>query len=165
MKPQHRRFAFAICALVLGLAGCSGGSSGSSAPPVAGGPSPAPSPTPTPSPTPSPSPTPTGTIAGVAPGEAFALAMECAATPDGVLTDGRLTGVTTLGVSLTNLRDIYGALYYLKIDSFAFDANGFGGSTYVPADKRTPANPIYDLFVQGSAGTPTNSSSPKPWGR
>lgn len=130
--------------VIAALPGCGGGSSGSGGNPVAVAPAPSPSSTPTPAPTPTPSPTPAAIrVGGASPGQSLVGNEACAR--DAVTRDsqGHVTALPSLsGAKIDNsLR-----LTYRDVDSYALDINGFGGSSFAPADKRTP--PTRSLFHQ-----------------
>ena len=124
------------------LPGCGGGSSGSGSSPIAVAPAPSPSLTPTPAPTPTPTPAAIR-VGGASPGQSLIGNEACAR--DAVTRDsqGHVTALPSLsGAKIDNsLR-----LTYRDIDSYALDINGFGGSSFTPADKRSP--PTRSLFHQ-----------------
>jgi hypothetical protein len=134
-----------LVALTIFPASCGDEGTGSSGVPVVNTPPPAPTPSPTPSPSPSPSPSVTG-IGGAVPGERLEGVEACAR--DQVTRDarGRVTGLTLTSAKIDNHLQID----YRAIDSYSLDANGFGGPSFVPADKQAWTGGPYDQFVNSS---------------
>lgn len=128
------------------LPGCGGGSSGSGTSPIAVAPAPSPSSTPTPTPTPAPTPSPTPAairVGGASPGQSLFGNVACARDTVTRDSQGHVTALPSLsGATINNSLE----LAYRDVDSYALDINGFGGSSFTPADKRNP--PSRSLFHQ-----------------
>lgn len=152
LKSRHlfRSRSLAV-AIAVSLVGCRGDSSGGS-----GGQNSITSPAPTPSPPAPPPPPPTQspaaparTIAGASPGDTLVGIQTCAR--DGAVRDseGHVIGLT----DFTSAKiDNFVTLKYVAVDSFELDLNGFGGPSYVPADKRTSPDRAYDQFLNRTQG-------------
>lgn len=137
----------ALLGLTAVLSGCGGGD-GSSGPPAPVAAAPAPTPSPTPSPPPSPSSLsarlgpPLLTI--LQPGDQIEGPIVCAS---GTLsyatdTDGTIRLASLSAISQAD-NDNFLHIQYGGTDRFTFDVNGFGGSSFVPGDKRPSEIPSF----------------------
>ena len=138
-----------ICsALVCGaaaslLSGCGGGGSDSASsapPPITVTPPPLTTPPPPPPPSAS-----TGWLVGAVPGETLGGLMACAIDPVQRDAAGHVTGLAALtGAKIDNSL----SLLFRDADSYSLNVNGFGGSSFAPADKRSSPTLAFDYFLK-----------------
>jgi hypothetical protein len=84
-------------------------------------------------------------LVGAAPGQTLQGLLACARDPVTRDGEGRVTGLPVLtGAKIDNSL----LLLFRDTDSYSLDVNGFGGSDFAPADKRTSATLAFDQFLK-----------------